>query len=568
MDPGSLQSSRRPSLTLSELEAPITPSQTATLEQIHASNSAAAGLTSFYLGSPPPAASTPLTFNKLFSKVKSYTAGIKEAVREAVVVGPPGRFRSGTNDSRESFENSSVGSTSNMASPTTSNFQFRSRYNPSRLSFSNASIMAKGSTGSVDGGVPPALRKVNILSPGSKSTPSPSLAQVTVFRDGTGGVENSGEESSNGAASKTVNGVGSAATVPSLPPPASEQMTFNKRFSVLQNQLQGSDNAKSGVDGTIEEDALADNFENATYINSGIGGAVGNPNSSAKDMVPDMSQSHMQNIIPNQSQQPASPSPGTKVARSSNTSLPSAGQSHTTVHTLNSSKRKSSIDALSSNKSMRKRPKSVKRTSESLLPGFTYNSESDTEDDDEDNTSSPADTSSVGGKTSMQRNGPKSRANRSAVSLIPGAGGVRALAGWFGVGGGISGDQSSDRSLGGGVTAPSSGGNIEAVGLALQQLRKGTLTKEFWMKDENCKDCFLCGRTFNAFRRKHHCRKFSWDTSLRSQSLINHNSVTCRPLWANLLCEMHHYHLRRAFWLQWIDEGLSGVPGNCQRVQG
>jgi len=514
MDPGSLQSlqsSRRPSLTLSELEVPITPSQTATLEQIHASNSAATGLTSFYLGSPPPAAPTPLTFNKLFSKVKSYTTGIKDAVREAVVVGPPGRSRSGTNDSRESFENFSVGGTSNRASPTTSNFQFRSRYNPNRLS--NASIMTKGSSGSADGAVPSALRKVNILSPGPKSTPSPSLAQVTVFRDG---MENSsGEGNSNGVVGKAVNGAGSIATVPSLPLPVSEQMTFNKRFSVLQDQLQGSDNsAKPGVDGTIEEDGLADNFENATYINSGVGGRVGNPNPSAEDMVLDMSQSNTQNKRPNQSQQSASPSPGTQVARSTNTSLPSPGQSHTL---MNSSKRKSSMDALSSNKSMRKRPKSVKRTSESLLPGFTYNSESDTEDDDEDNTSSPADTSSVGGKTSMQRNGAKNRANRSTPSLIPGVGGVRALAGWFGVGGSISENQSSDRSMSGGATAPSSGGNIEAVGLALQQLRKGTLTKEFWMKDENCKDCFLCGKTFNAFRRKHHCRKFSQDISYVSE---------------------------------------------------
>jgi len=45
------------------------------------------------------------------------------------------------------------------------------------------------------------------------------------------------------------------------------------------------------------------------------------------------------------------------------------------------------------------------------------------------------------------------------------------------------------------------------VGAALRQLRRGGgLTKDFWMKDENCKECFLCGRTFTAWRRKHHCR--------------------------------------------------------------
>lgn len=32
------------------------------------------------------------------------------------------------------------------------------------------------------------------------------------------------------------------------------------------------------------------------------------------------------------------------------------------------------------------------------------------------------------------------------------------------------------------------------------------LSKEFWMKDENARDCFRCGEPFTTFRRKHHCR--------------------------------------------------------------
>jgi 1-phosphatidylinositol-3-phosphate 5-kinase len=40
----------------------------------------------------------------------------------------------------------------------------------------------------------------------------------------------------------------------------------------------------------------------------------------------------------------------------------------------------------------------------------------------------------------------------------------------------------------------------------LEQMRKQVLSKEFWMADEICKECFLCGDTFSAFRRKHHCR--------------------------------------------------------------
>jgi 1-phosphatidylinositol-3-phosphate 5-kinase len=49
-------------------------------------------------------------------------------------------------------------------------------------------------------------------------------------------------------------------------------------------------------------------------------------------------------------------------------------------------------------------------------------------------------------------------------------------------------------------------GAPEAVNTRLEQMRKQVLSKEFWMADEICKECFLCGDTFSAFRRKHHCR--------------------------------------------------------------
>lgn len=38
------------------------------------------------------------------------------------------------------------------------------------------------------------------------------------------------------------------------------------------------------------------------------------------------------------------------------------------------------------------------------------------------------------------------------------------------------------------------------------QFRSNLLSKEFWMRDENAKDCFHCGEPFSTFRRKHHCR--------------------------------------------------------------
>ncbi|KAL8726478.1 MAG: hypothetical protein Q9181_006035, partial [Wetmoreana brouardii] len=39
----------------------------------------------------------------------------------------------------------------------------------------------------------------------------------------------------------------------------------------------------------------------------------------------------------------------------------------------------------------------------------------------------------------------------------------------------------------------------------LPQSRNRVLDKEFWMKDENARDCFYCGDSFSTFRRKHHC---------------------------------------------------------------
>jgi 1-phosphatidylinositol-3-phosphate 5-kinase len=40
----------------------------------------------------------------------------------------------------------------------------------------------------------------------------------------------------------------------------------------------------------------------------------------------------------------------------------------------------------------------------------------------------------------------------------------------------------------------------------VRKMRNRVLAKELWMRDENAKDCFYCGDSFSAFRRKHHCR--------------------------------------------------------------
>ncbi|KAK2074384.1 hypothetical protein P8C59_008592 [Phyllachora maydis] len=49
-------------------------------------------------------------------------------------------------------------------------------------------------------------------------------------------------------------------------------------------------------------------------------------------------------------------------------------------------------------------------------------------------------------------------------------------------------------------------GAPEMVNAKLEGMKKQILSKEFWMADDTCKECFLCGNPFSAFRRKHHCR--------------------------------------------------------------
>ncbi len=41
------------------------------------------------------------------------------------------------------------------------------------------------------------------------------------------------------------------------------------------------------------------------------------------------------------------------------------------------------------------------------------------------------------------------------------------------------------------------------------QVKNKVLNKEYWMKDENARDCFYCGDSFTMVRRKHHCSKLA-----------------------------------------------------------
>lgn len=49
--------------------------------------------------------------------------------------------------------------------------------------------------------------------------------------------------------------------------------------------------------------------------------------------------------------------------------------------------------------------------------------------------------------------------------------------------------------------------NTNSLSRILNRLRgESDSNKDFWMPDEQCRECFDCNAPFNIFRRKHHCR--------------------------------------------------------------
>jgi hypothetical protein len=74
-------------------------------------------------------------------------------------------------------------------------------------------------------------------------------------------------------------------------------------------------------------------------------------------------------------------------------------------------------------------------------------------------------------------------------------------------------------------------GDPRGVNVVLSQIKSKVLSKEYWMRDENAKDCFYCGDVFSTFRRKHHCSEC--ETGNRSVKFALAKPVD-RDLWPDI----------------------------------
>ena len=550
---------RRGSLSLSQtLSLDWTPPPPADLEQIHASSSQAPGLTSFSLGSPPGGGTEQLSFNRIYSRVKNFAGAVRDAVgapssssipnspTKSVLSGGVGSdqyYQQGASrDSFLSIATSDDGTESQLSpakSPILTKGHLRQHSISSLQSRASSRVSSNGSVAGADYAQPTALRKVNQLAATPRPTGNPSVAQVTVFRGGAESLRDGGA-SSNVSHNGSVNslrdvggGVGGSgpsttATVGAFVGAVGNVIGPTVGFGSAASGSgarttesgggragdkpfvgAGDDSDDSASDGTPSDSSDDDVVMLHSKLPAGSAGGrqrLSGKTKTGKGPGP-RSRPQPSTSIANKAAKPEfqdrlhlPPSPVTPdsaTAPGPNMLTPSEPivPGHITPPPPASAKANSNLPQLSalnlqSKASDRINPRSAsaapglrrdamvrKRRSPAdqilLLPGLRI-----TGDRSSDADSSPATTS----MTATENKG-------EATSSVYRQGG-------FGDGKMVNGAH------GGGIT-----GSTEAVSQALRQLRMGNLTRDFWMKDEVCKDCFLCGNTFSAWRRKHHCRE-------------------------------------------------------------
>ncbi|KAI5858716.1 hypothetical protein BZA05DRAFT_329983 [Tricharina praecox] len=549
--PPTVNLARRGSLSLTQtlsLDWAPPPPPPADLEQIHASSSQAPGLTSFSLGSPPAGNTEQLSLNKLYSRVKSI-AGVVRGVVGSSSSGSrksPLSAKFGSDQyyqqsaSRDSFMSNTTASDDNASfrSPTKTsvfskshlrNYSFTSKHSrsSSRVS-SNASIAS-----TTDYAQPAALRKFTV----TPRLTTPAVAQVTVFRDGSeamydgGGSAGASRNSSinnlqnlgNNGSNMNI-GTSNHSTVGALVGAVESVISPTAGFgsgasgNPAQTLDSGTNASRNGdfmdadeyFDDSASDETLSDSSDDdVVLLHSKLpaGAARGRPPQESRDrntresnLKPKTRASTTSAARRGSSSETHLPPPATSnSATSPDSNMLMPNVSHPPISITSPPmpvKADSNLPQLSALNLQSKAPSRVnlrppsmgrdgrkdahhrkKRSTDQslLLPGFKI-----TGDRSSDADSSPAGTSMTGtdqkgeATSSVYRQGAFSDLGSGKMVNYVNAGGVT--------------------------------GSTEAVSQALRQLRMGNLTRDFWMKDEVCKDCFLCGATFSAWRRKHHCR--------------------------------------------------------------
>jgi len=524
------------------------PPPPADLEQIHASSSQAPGLTSFSLGSPPSGNTEQLSLNKLYSRVKSIAGVVRGVVGSSSSGTPKSLFSSkfGSENysqqsaSRDSFMSNATASDDNssLRSPNKSSIFSKSHLREysftSMHSRSSSRVSSNNSIASTtEYAQPAALRKLTV----TPRLTTPAVAQVTVFRDGSEAIYDGG---------------------------GSVGASRNSSISNLQNLGSNSNNMITGGSGNSTVGALVGAVESVisptTRFGSGasgnatqaLGGGVNLSRSgdfidadeyfddSASDET--LSESSDDDVVLLHSKLPAGAARGRppQEGRDRNTRGPNLKPKPRAL-TASAARRESGTEMPSATSNPATSPDSNMLMSSDCHPPICVTSPSMPVKADSNlpqlsalNLQSKAPSRANLKPPSMARDGRKDAHNRKKRSsdqslLLPGfkitgdrsSDADSSPAGTSMAGTDQKGEATSSVYRKGAFSDTSSGkmvnyvnaggvkGSTEAVSQALRQLRMGNLTRDFWMKDEVCKDCFLCGATFSAWRRKHHCRKSS-----------------------------------------------------------
>lgn len=567
---------RRGSLSLSQtlsLDWAPPPPPPADLDKIHASSSQAPGLTSFSLGSPPSRSHESAPLTKFYSRVKSIATSVMDAVGPSSETSSPTKRSfmglvhsdryADNSTSRDSMQSTNASSDVDPKSPAKA-------FSPTALlkqpgeslhSRSSSRVSSHHSMGDISG--PSPLRKTSLL--GSRKATNPVISPVNALRHeldaGDGYISAGASRSNSPYPSKAVASSSAAALAGNVendgmgtgtgPIGIGRHSRTDSRDlpAALRNGSRASDafvdvqdNDQSASDGSLSDSS----DEDGVMLHSKLPGRpVQKPPKSSLSNKEHSARKSIDSSRGNPSMKRTTKPVGEHemgALRTDHGFIPTIIESTTGLSSIPTSGRHLQPPT--------HEPFITTSRSESNLSRLTSNASSPNPQTSFPSLSGAHPPASVG--TGPRKRTPLvSRLSTDKMSLIPS----------FRFGRGSANPDWSPASATGSTAKPSSttssapqveheaaktasgahggglAGSTEAVSQALRQLKSGNLTRDFWMKDELCKECFVCGATFTAWRRKHHCRKFYGHCTKCCELTLN------RPLWSNILLQVYDIDL-------------------------